>query len=613
MKIGVLFYPLFCNRLAIVSHLSPIVSHRHFFILLILLLIYVLSGSCLNGGKFSGDGDSNSDAATALDTADGPLDIPSPIAKSIDGVDPESLEFDASQVCTSGAGTLSGKLSNCDTNYPADTMIGFIIDAEYVETTASKHCAFKVCYKTDWLDQDVAIVAFEQGGTPTNGGSVSKPVTVRIGSQTLTLKVAVTNVSTLKLSSIAISEAGKIAFSYYTAADEPAIATVSQTNTSDINHLAITPNLFTIKEFVDDTIYAVDSETGELYAISADGTLTNLDTSTDDNGTARSLVRAATTSANHEPPPDANLRSLAISSDGYVATVVVGNVEEEGSSARDSADDSSDTGSTDERSTGSEEGSGTSDSGSDSGDTTTGSERESDSPRRGRIIKNATSDCTEFLIEIIPPNSSESKIHFVMSGTSLCTETTDIASIELAWGDQYLLSSITYADGSGTILSRDTTDYIAGTVTDPAVIANNTFNLKNDNAGTLKNPMPFYNNNLPDNGLSVNAFIYQLGSTEMWMMSADLTLDTFLIELDEDIVRTAMDTTHNRILIETAGSDGRIDHDNKVWLYEIDADTLTLIQEDASYPHFSRRDPNIFGYMNTTNTRAIQVGIKRIE
>ena len=204
-----------------------------FRIISFLCLICVVSLGCggggggsgsLTGGDDAGDsgaGDTGTEAGAGTFETDAPIDLPAPIAKGLDGVDPTSVQFTP----TSGTPGVVGTLTAA-TIGNIDATVAIIRSGEIYarQKTTGGRVEFEI--PTELLGETVALVVLAE-----DEETVSPPVLVQIsqfsGSDEPTVDVLVTNTSVIQNQRIAVSSDGTVAFSAVDSSSEPFIGTVS--------------------------------------------------------------------------------------------------------------------------------------------------------------------------------------------------------------------------------------------------------------------------------------------------------------------------------------------------------------------------------------------------
>ncbi len=239
------------------------------------------SGVSTIGGSLSSD-ESGEESTGSFITGE-PVDIPAPVAKGIDGVDPTSVVFEAA-----GSGSLTkpsgrvlaqtgnslGTLSGATLGGGSETVVLYFDGAEADRTTAS---GGTFSFALSEIDEPYALTV------EASNGDNSFPVIVTISEvhDQLVASVSITNIASGTSSfdgEIQERESAfdgtLIAFNVRDSADTPLIATVTlddlepQTLVSDIG---VELDFLT---YADTTLFGVDADnqTGLIYRILADGT-----------------------------------------------------------------------------------------------------------------------------------------------------------------------------------------------------------------------------------------------------------------------------------------------------------------------------------------------------
>lgn len=223
------------------------------------------------------DGEEGAEGAEATLETGGPVDIPVPVAKSINGIDPTSVRFqetDGSSNLTSGK---SGRETRDDaavgvlfasTIDKVEGDVAMIKEGNIVDTQATSDGDVDFDISESLLDVTLALVVY---GTGENEGAVSPPVLVRI-SKSKRLTVAITNLGSIQSRQISVSASDLIAFATQTDDGADVVGTVSVRGgaasvlTSDIpessTRLLYNP---------DGILTAVGASSGLLYFVETDG------------------------------------------------------------------------------------------------------------------------------------------------------------------------------------------------------------------------------------------------------------------------------------------------------------------------------------------------------
>lgn len=223
-------------------------------------LIFLGTLSC--GG--SGGGTEVTNPPDVFET-DSPVDLPAPIAKGINGIDPTSAVFDASGATAKIAGILTA-----ETIDNVEATVALIIDGKTVETSKTSGGVFSFEITTTQAKKELTLVVL---GTGENAGSVSQPVVVTITAEG-TAQVYATNTGVILQESIAVSETGLVAFLAETSDGSPFVGTVPINGGSpSILNNTITNRIEPVDYDSDVGLWAIDSTNSVLHYIHSDGSL----------------------------------------------------------------------------------------------------------------------------------------------------------------------------------------------------------------------------------------------------------------------------------------------------------------------------------------------------
>jgi len=157
------------------------------------------------GSSLTADEEEGSASETNFITGE-PVDIPAPVAKGIDGIDPASVTFTAS----SGSASLQKALFKTATDASVgtleadllgdnDALVGLVVDGEFadIQTSSSLHVSFNL--QNNLIDQSLALVVLSETSSADSVDSVSAPVIVIVNSpddesDNFTVTVSLTNI-----------------------------------------------------------------------------------------------------------------------------------------------------------------------------------------------------------------------------------------------------------------------------------------------------------------------------------------------------------------------------------------------------------------------------------
>lgn len=273
------------------------VLHRHLDIwtslLFLSLVIGTLScGSNGSGGTNNGTGDSSAPGEEGgqganIDDIDGPVDIPLPVAKTIDGIDSTTVQF--RDVGETGSLTKKGKVRQVGTGQTIGTLlastlnkedgeVGLIENGGFLTTQSTTEGAIEFDLAESLQDSTLAMVVV---GSGENEGSISPPVIIRISDPSRP-KVAITNLGGIQNEVPAISGEEVVAFPARDNTDIAYVGSVPFRGGSASVFSSETSQILTQLQFRSDgTLIGIAESTAKFYFVAADG---SIDVETTDPG-----------------------------------------------------------------------------------------------------------------------------------------------------------------------------------------------------------------------------------------------------------------------------------------------------------------------------------------
>lgn len=268
------------------NHLSMKKKNLFFAIVLSILIpsLWITSwtASCSGGGSLSQTTGSEEESGEFI-TGE-PIDIPAPIAKSIDGIDPTSVTFEAtgSELVKSKSTVLAETESSVGTLSAStiglrEVLVGLVVDAEFREIKLAEGGEVSFSLGESDVGTNLALTVLSDDSTEEDIVEVSNPVIVTLTDVNgeLVLITSVTNISSGSSEASVDIVKGSIAFSedeqvYFTANDTdgtPLFGLVD-VNTGTYGDFPAWPGNGLGQLSVEpdgDPIFGVDLVTGALY------------------------------------------------------------------------------------------------------------------------------------------------------------------------------------------------------------------------------------------------------------------------------------------------------------------------------------------------------------
>lgn len=228
----------------------------------------VLSAAACGGSSGSSGTGDGVDVDGSAFTTDVPVDIPSPIAKGIGGVDPTSMQFTPSD-----AGDLAGTLAGATID-SIDGTIALIRSGEVYARTDTSSGRFEFEIPDELLGIPLALVV---EGTGENEGLVSPPVIVTLNQAedgSIIVQVAVTNTGVIQFRQIAVSSGSVVAFSAQDSTGNPFLGTVPTSGGSpSVLSDSISNQLGQLRYAPDGVLHGIDTSTALLTSVAEDGSV----------------------------------------------------------------------------------------------------------------------------------------------------------------------------------------------------------------------------------------------------------------------------------------------------------------------------------------------------
>lgn len=251
------------------------------------------AGSC-SSFNLTGESDSGSSSDEAASLTGAPIDIPAPVAKNDDGIDPQSVHFEANSAgrigqarralaraqATSSSSNTVGTLY-AETINSIERVVGVVLNGNFVDFLIATNGAVELPIKNSWVGESIALVVLSETSNSENIESVSRPVIVTFSEDehfnTVIASVSITNVDSntsnnptnIRNSEITFTSNNRVAF----ITSDPSVGTIdldygfNNTLTSDL--LEPLDDL----TLIGDALYGTYATLLNTVSVATDGTL----------------------------------------------------------------------------------------------------------------------------------------------------------------------------------------------------------------------------------------------------------------------------------------------------------------------------------------------------